>query len=156
MNQQTIGDFYARRARDLFREGYNCSQAVVAAFAEPLGIEFETALLLGSSFGGGMGRLRESCGAVNGMLIVAGLKHGYIDPDDYEAKREHYVLVQKLVKQFKEKYGTIQCRTLLGGNASDSPIPTPRTLEFYAKRPCEKIIGECAKIVADELFAEDF
>ena len=143
--------FYEEKAKELFRSGCNCSQSVLGAFAEEVGLEFDTALKLASSFGGGMGRMRLTCGAASAMLIVAGLKAGYADPDDYEAKKAHYELVQKLVHRFEAECGSVTCRVLLGGNVSDSPVPTPRTAEFYATRPCEKIIGIAARIAAEEL-----
>lgn len=151
---QSIGDLYAEKAKALFREGYNCSQSVIAAFAEPLGLDFDVALKLGASFGGGMGRLRETCGAVSGMLMAAGLEKGYTSPKDDTAKQAHYELVQSLVGTFRKTYGTIQCRELLGGTVSDSPVPTPRTPDFYQTRPCEAIIGECARICAEALYGK--
>ena len=93
-------------AMELFKQGYNCSQSVFAAFCEECGMDFETALKLSSSFGGGMGRLREVCGAVSGMFMVAGMKYGYTDPEDSTSKAEHYKRIQELAEQFKEKNGS--------------------------------------------------
>lgn len=98
---------HQERAEALFKQGYNCAQSVFAAYSDELGMDMETALKLSSSFGGGMGRLREVCGAVSGMFMVAGLKDGYSDPTDKEAKANHYKLIQKLVN------------TYLAGNLSD-------------------------------------
>ncbi|HEX3028307.1 MAG TPA: C-GCAxxG-C-C family protein, partial [Clostridia bacterium] len=86
----------SEKAVKLFKEGYNCSQAVLGAYCEELGMDFETALKLTSSFGGGMGRLREVCGAVSSMFMIAGLKFGYTDPKDGASKEKHYRLIQEL------------------------------------------------------------
>ncbi len=139
-------------AEQNFLAGYNCTQALTLAFADVLGLGRETLLKLSSSFGGGMGRLREVCGAVSGMFIVAGLLKGYSDPSDLDAKREHYALIQRLAAKFKEKNGSIICRDLLGAKlAVTSPAPDARTPEYYKSRPCAKLVGDCAEIVAEEL-----
>ena len=104
---------HAEKARELFMEGYNCSQSVVGAFAQELGMEKETAMKLASSFGAGMGRLREVCGTVSGMFLIAGLAYGYSDPKAREEKAEHYKRIQTLAARFREKNGTIICRELL-------------------------------------------
>ena len=101
---------HAEKAAELFVSGCNCSQAVFGAFAEDCGIDFETALKLSSSFGGGMGRLRETCGAVTSMFMVAGLLKGYTDTDDKEAKDNHYKLIQELANEFKAVYETYNCK----------------------------------------------
>lgn len=143
-------DNKASIAEELFLEGYNCSQSVVAAFSDELGLDRETALKLASSFGGGMGRLREVCGAVSGMFLIAGLKDGYSNPKDSSAKAEHYQLIQKLAQEFKEENGSIICRELLGlPNGSDSPIPEARTPGYYQKRPCVELVKSAAKILQE-------
>lgn len=143
---------YAEKAKQLFQNGYNCSQAVLGAFAEDLGISFETAMMLSSSFGGGMGRLREVCGAVSGMFMVAGLKCGYTSPTDQEAKKEHYKRIQELAKRFQERNNSIVCRDLLGLNVSkESPVPNQRTEEYYKKRPCKELVGDAAEIISEYL-----
>lgn len=141
---------YSEKAGKLFREGYNCAQSVFCAFADDLGIDFETALKLSSSFGGGMGRLREVCGAVSAMFMIAGLKYGYTTPNNDEIKGEHYARIQELAKRFKEKHGTIICRELLGLDIKqDDPIPSKRTEQYYKDRPCEGIIRDAAKIISE-------
>ena len=132
-------------AEKLFKEGYNCSQAVIGVFCDELNLDRETAFKIASSFGGGMGRMREVCGAVSGMFMVAGLKLGYTSPTDNDAKKEHYALIQKMAKKFKEENGAIVCRELLGETADTGSTPTPRTENFYKKRPC----GEYVRIAAD-------
>ena len=104
----------SQQATELFKQGYNCAQSVFAAFSEDLGMDFETALKLSSSFGGGMGRLREVCGAVSGMFAIAGMKYGYADPKDNEAKAAHYKRIQELAAQFRAENHSIICRELLG------------------------------------------
>ena len=143
---------YSENGRKLFKEGYNCAQAVFCTFADDLGIDFETALKLASSFGGGMGRLREVCGAVSAMFVAAGLKYGYTSPDNDKIKAEHYKRIQELAEKFKEKHNTIICRELLGLKCkTDSPIPEKRTDEYYKNRPCEQIIADACEIMADYL-----
>lgn len=137
-------------AGEAFRRGYNCSQAVVVAFHDKLGMTEQEAAKIASSFGGGMGRLRETCGAVSGMLLTAGILYGYDTPGDDDAKREHYRLVQSLAGQFREEAGSIICREILGDPSSD-PNPTPRTPEFYATRPCCRLVMLAAKILDEEI-----
>lgn len=136
-------------ASALFRNGYNCSQSVFGAFASELGMPFETAMKVSCSFGGGMGRLREVCGAVSGMLLTCGLSRGYHTPETGDVKAEHYRLVQALAKRFREEHGSLYCRDLLGGTASDLPTPTERTPGFYKTRPCERLIASAADIVEE-------
>lgn len=139
-------------ARSYFLEGYNCSQAVFLAFSEETGLDPQTAARLASSFGGGMGRLREVCGAVSGMLLAAGMLRGYDSPTDTAGKKAHYELVQKLAHEFSEKNGSIICRELLGlSQKSDAPAPAPRTGEYYKKRPCADLVAAAAAILEAEL-----
>lgn len=135
-------------AIEMFQKGYNCSQSVVVAFCDVSGMTEEYAARLSSSFGGGMGRMREVCGAVSGMLMVAGLLYGYSTPGDDGSKRHHYQLVQSLAAQFREREGSIVCREILKNPPSD-PNPTPRNAEFYAKRPCARLVALAAQILDD-------
>ena len=137
-------------AAEMFYKGYNCSQAVVTAFHEELGLTESEAARLASSFGGGMGRMRETCGAVSGMLLVAGLLWGYDTPGDDQSKAAHYRLVQKLAGIFRERTGSLVCRELLGNPSSD-PNPTPRTQEFYKTRPCAGFVALAAEILDREI-----
>ncbi|MGN1481849.1 C-GCAxxG-C-C family protein [Porcipelethomonas sp.] len=140
----------AEKAKDLFKKGYNCSQSVLGAFAEDLGMDFDTAMKLSSSFGGGMGRMREVCGAVSGMFMAAGLKYGYCSPDDRTGKTEHYKRIQELAEKFKEKNHYIVCRQLLGIDGNDtSHVPSERTAEYYKKRPCAELVGDAAEILEE-------
>lgn len=139
---------YAKKAMDLFKEGYNCSQAVFLAFEDKYHIDRTTALKLSSSLGGGMGRLREVCGAVSGMFLVAGVLYGYDDPKDYDKKTEHYARIQQLAKEFETLNGSIVCRELLGlGKEKEGPAPDKRTDEYYKKRPCSELVGMAAAIM---------
>ncbi len=136
------------KAMSLFKEGYNCSQAVFGAFAEELELDFETAVKIASSFGGGMGRMREVCGAVSGMFMVAGMKCGYSSPTDTQSKTAHFKLIQDLAAEFKASNGSIVCRELLGLEGKDnSHVPSERTKEYYKKRPCAELVGEAAEIL---------
>ena len=135
------------KAGELFLSGASCSQAVVVAFEDVTGLDHITSLKVASSFGGGIGRMREVCGAVSGMLMVAGLLYGYEDPgEDDVNKKAHYQLVQELAGKFREQAGSIVCREILKNPPSD-PNPTPRTAEFYAKRPCARMVILAAKIL---------
>ena len=145
---------HAKEAERLFLEGYNCAQAVFCAFRDLTGMDLDAAARMASSFGGGMGRLREVCGTVSGALLALGILRGYADPKDPEQKKAHYALVQEYARRFKEKNETIVCRELLK-NVPVSPGGTPeeRTPDFYARRPCLHLAGEAAAIL-DEMLAE--
>lgn len=139
---------HAEKARDFFLEGYSCSQSVMLAFSDLTGIDEKTAALLASSFGGGMGRMREVCGAVSGMLMVAGVLFGYSDPKATTEKAAHYARVQELAKRFKERNTTIICRDILGKIAEDkSFIPQERNEKYYSTRPCAKMVYDAAEIL---------
>ncbi len=144
----------SEKAQQLFKEGYNCSQAVFGAFSDDIGMELKSALRIASSFGGGMGRLREVCGAVSGMFMVAGIIFGYDEPKDTEAKKEHYQLIQELAERFKETNGSIVCRELLGlGKGPDNPTPEARTESYYKKRPCAEYV-KCAAEIMEQYINE--
>ena len=140
-------------AGELFMEGCNCSQAVFLAFSDVTGIDRKLAARISSPFGGGMGRMREVCGAVSGMAMVAGILYGYDDPGEGDAaKKAHYQLVQTLCGRFREEVGSIICREILDNPPSD-PNPCPRTAEYYATRPCARMVMTAARIL-DEYIAE--
>lgn len=145
-----MGSSKEEKAKALFLEGYNCTQAVVGAFAEEIGAEKDKILDIASSFGGGMGRLREVCGSVSGMFFVAGALYGYHDPKDREAKKVHYARIQELAAQFQNLYGSIVCRQLLGAAGNDTnPVPSERTEEYYKKRPCLEMVGTAARLMEE-------
>ena len=137
---------HSERAVELFVEGYNCAQAVAAAFGDLTGLDEKTAARMASCFGGGMGRMREVCGAVSGMLMVAGVLYGYDDPKATREKRELYAQVQAMAGQFRQELGSIVCRDLLKNPPSD-PNPTPRTEQFYKDRPCARMVATAARIM---------
>lgn len=137
---------HGKLAAELFLKGYNCSQSVVVAFSDVTGMAPRHAARISSSFGGGMGRMREVCGAVSGMLLVAGLLYGYDSPGDDESKRQHYQLVQTLAGKFQEQEHSIICREILKNPPSD-PNPTPRTDDFYKSRPCARLVALAADIL---------
>ncbi len=140
-------------AAELFLNGCNCAQAIVVAFGDVTGLERSFAARLSSSFGGGMGRMREVCGAVSGMLMVAGLLYGYDAPGEGDCnKKAHYQLVQHLAGKFREEVGSIVCREILKNPPSD-PNPTPRTAEYYKTRPCARMVMIAAKVL-DEYIEE--
>ncbi len=136
----------SEKAKELFKQGYNCSQAVLGVFCEELGMDFETAMKVASSFGGGMGRMREVCGTVSGMFMAAGL--AFASGSDSQAEKgEHYKRIQELAKRFKDKNGSIICRELLQGvETSTSPTPSDRTETYYKKRPCVDLVGDSVEI----------
>ena len=144
---------HGKIAEELFYEGYNCSQAVLLAFEDLTGLEKKTAAMLSSSFGGGLGRMREVCGAVSGAVMVLGLFKGYSDPKSHSEKVAHYRLIQDFAARFKKKNGSIICRDLLNGVAKEGLIPEERTKEFYQKRPCPALVRQAAEIV-DEMLGE--
>ncbi len=135
-------------AAELFLKGYNCSQAVVGAFADKLDIDFDTLMRLSASFGGGMGRLREVCGAVSGMFMVIGLLKGYSSPDDFDGKKEHYERIQHLAQAFKNEHQTIICRELLQDiKKTQGSAPQERTPQYYKERPCSAFVYTAAEIL---------
>lgn len=142
----------AEKAAELFLNGYNCAQAVAVAFCDLTGMEEKQTARLASSFGGGMGRMREVCGAVSGMLMVAGLLYGYDACDDDESKKAHYTLVQELAGRFREQTGSIVCREILKNPPTD-PAPTPRTEAYYRQRPCARMVYLATQIL-DTYIAE--
>ncbi len=148
----------AQRAVDLFKQGFNCSQAVFASCADIYGITDEKlALRLSASFGGGMGRMRLVCGAASGMFMLAGLHNGSATPHDSEGKMANYAFVQQLANEYKSRYGSLICAELLGlapkGTTMEylpaealRPKPAERTPEYYQKRPCPEMIAEAVRI----------
>ena len=168
----------ADSAKELFENGYNCAQSTLGAFSDVLGLDFDMAMKLSSSFGGGMGKLREVCGAVSAMFMVAGVLKGYSTAETGEVKAEHYKLIQDLAQKFREENCSIICRELLGldenKNSKEnchselvsesfnsetlkrvqgdkSYIPSERTEKYYKTRPCSMLVYSAAKIIEEEL-----
>ena len=134
------------KAAELFLSGYNCAQAVAVAFTDVTGLTEQQAAKMASAFGGGMGRMREVCGAVSGMLMVLSQLYGYDTPGDDISKKRLYGEVQALAAGFRAENGSIICREILKNPPSD-PNPTPRTAEFYAQRPCAKMGMTAARLM---------
>ncbi len=149
VNGVTVMKTHAQRARELFEQGYNCAQAVFAAFCDETGMDMETALKISAPFGGGIGRLREVCGAVSGMAMAAGMKYGYTDPQDMDTKMAHYSLIQSLANAFKEANGSFICRELLNLDGAGNPIPEARTPQYYQARPCADLVERAAGILEE-------
>ena len=136
-------------AEDLFKQGYNCAQSVLGAFHDEIGMSFEEALRLASSFGGGMGRMREVCGAISGSAMVVGLKYPECD------KAQVYEKVHAIADEFKKTNPSIVCKELLGlSKPENSSVPEARTQEYYQKRPCVKIVEDAALATERILFSE--
>ena len=148
-----------QRAVENFKQGYNCAQAVTAAFADLYSLTEEQALLVSASFGGGIGRMREVCGAASGMFILAGMQAGTTDPKDSKGKEYNYQVVQQLASEFRKRNGSIICGELLGlrklaenrAQQFTDTKPEERTPEYYKKRPCVKMVEEGARIFAEYL-----
>jgi len=138
------------KAEKYFHEGYACSQSVLMAFAEEVGLDIETAKKVSSTFGSGMGRLRKTCGALTGAFMSIGLKHGNIIPDDMQTKLNSYELVRELAKRFSEKHGSTECRELLikYANQSDEKVRN------HHKITCTLLVKDAVKMLED-LFEEN-
>ena len=141
------------KAVELFKEGYNCSQSVVAAFADMYGFTNEQALKMSASFGGGIGRMRQTCGAACGLFMLAGLETGCTEGKDREGKENNYKVVQALAEEFRKRNGSLICAELLGlsKTAPTPATPEARTAEYYKKRPCVKMVEEAARIWCEYL-----
>lgn len=151
----------ATRGRDFFLDGFNCCQSVLLAFEDILPVDALTLKTLGSGFGGGVGRLREVCGCMSAMAVIAGFIAPADDPSNVEARTENYALVQSFASAYKEKMGSIVCRDILGLKAEakkkeiESPRPSERSAEYYKSRPCAYSCETAAAIVAEYLLNID-
>ena len=153
------------KAMRLFKEGgYNCCQAVVLAYNDIFGIDDATAAAISSGFGGGMGRMREVCGSVSGMVMLCGLASPAADPSSKSGRTNNYAMVQDVAGEFKKINGSIVCKELLGlvpmGTSAsvpaESPEPSDRTAEYYKKRPCEELVGISARIIGEKLMKMNY
>lgn len=141
------------KAEQLFMQGYNCAQAVVAAYADHYGITEKQALQMSAGFGGGIGRMRLTCGAVCGMVMLEGLQSGSTEINDREGKSANYRKVQQLLDTFKQRFGTITCAELLKLK-KDTPLSyeaSERTAEYYRQRPCVNQVVAAARIFGETL-----
>lgn len=142
-----------KKGEDLFHQGYNCAQSVAGAFCDIYNVPFEQIALMAASFGGGMGRMRLTCGTVSGMAILAGLETGTADPTNKQGKADNYATMQVLANKFKEENGSVICADLLGlrKNTHESPVPSDRTAAYYAGRPCSELVARACRIYAEYL-----
>lgn len=148
---------HSELAKTYFENGYNCAQAVLLAFSDLTGLDRDTALKLSSSFGGGMGRLREVCGAVSGMFMAAGLLYGTSDTDSPEQKAAHYARIQSLAAAFRERNGSYICRELLSEvPTSAGSVPEKRSEAYYKKRPCGQLCYDAAEILDTYIAANPY
>ena len=151
MTEQEI-EKRVERAKELFRQGFNCSQAVVAACADIYGLDEQTALRVAASFGGGIGRMRQTCGAACGMFLLAGLENGSPISGDAEGKKNNYAFVQDLAAKFKEENTSLICAELLGiAPRPQEPTPEARTEAYYKKRPCADMVASAVKIYLESI-----
>lgn len=147
---------HSQIAYDNFMSGCNCSQAVFSAFSDITGIDPELSLKMSSSFGGGMGRLREVCGAFSGILMVLGCLYGYSDVKNPSLKSQHYRRVQELAQEFKKRTGSLICREHLGLTGASTPDSPVRTAEFYKTRPCARLIQTAAEIMDEYILSHPY
>ena len=145
----------AQRAGEYFKAGYNCAQAVVMAYNDIMGMDLEMVAKLAAPFGGGMGRMREVCGTVSGMTMLAGYIQPSADPKNLDERKNNYALVQHFAEQFRNENGDIVCRRLLGlepmAERNETAMPSERTPEYYKKRPCSEYVECAARIVGEYL-----
>ena len=146
---------YTKEASRLFRAGYNCAQAVFCAFRDKTGLDEKTAARISSVFGGGVGRMREICGALTGALMVMSFLEGYDDPENRGAKKACYTRVQKLSHAFAGEMGSHLCRELLGVEGCQAPEPAVRDEAYYQSRPCERCCMCAARLLAAEMGWEE-
>lgn len=146
-----------KKGVSLFESGYNCAQSVVGAFCDIYDVPEDYALKIASSFGGGIGRMRLTCGAACGLFMLAGLENGCVQPKEPKIRAENYQLVQALANEFKTRNGALECSALLNikKNAVSSAIPQKRTAEYYSSRPCTRIVGEACRIFAEYLVGKE-
>ncbi|MGN1061244.1 MAG: C-GCAxxG-C-C family protein [Candidatus Coproplasma sp.] len=146
----------ADRAREMFLQGYNCSQSVVGAFADLFGFDNVTAMKFAEGLGGGMGRMRLTCGAVAATSVLASMKMSSGEPGDLKLRGEIYAVIQKMAGEFKENNGSVICAELLGAALpkDNSATPEERTPDYYKRRPCADKIYQCALLVEKYLCQE--
>lgn len=131
----------AEKAKELFLMGYNCAQATFGAFAEDYGLNLDVAMTLSAGLGGGIGRLRETCGAVTGATLAVSLAMGSFDLNNPDAKTQVYKEIRKVVEIFESETGTIVCADMLGvPRRGDDATALARTPEYYQKRPCADLV----------------
>ena len=147
---------HSQLAKKNFESGCNCAQAVLLAFSDLTGLDEGTAMKLSASFGGGMGKLREVCGAVSGAFMAAGMIYADDHIPTQEAKAAHYEKIRNLATRFKEENGSYLCRELLEGiPVSKDAAPEERTEQYYKKRPCGELCAIAAQLLDDLLASQN-
>jgi C_GCAxxG_C_C family probable redox protein len=140
-----------QKSVEYFKEGFSCSQAVLASYSESLGLDSKTALKLAQSFGGGMAHMGETCGAVTGAFMVIGLKHGRIKAEDEESKERTYELVRKFVEKFRASNGSIVCKDLLGYDLSTEEGEKQAEKENIFDTLCAQLVQNASEILENLL-----
>lgn len=145
------------KAKENFKKGYNCSQSVLMTYADVIDADIDTVLKLAEGFGGGMGRMRLTCGAVSGMCMLAGLMYSKAAPGDIDTRTKVYAVVRDMCAEFAKKHGSVICGELLGTSMpkDNSPRPEARTSDYYKRRPCLDCVGDCAAIAEKYLFGDE-
>ncbi len=139
------------RAASLFEQGFSCSQSVFSAYADRFGLDAEMALRVSGAFGGGMGRMGATCGAVTGALMVIGLKYAKTRPEDDESKERTYALVQQFAERFRQRNGSTVCRDLLGYDLS-TPEGRQQVEELgISQTLCPRLVRSAVEILEEIL-----
>lgn len=142
---------YASQAEQLFKDGYNCAQAVLAPLGDLTGLDHDTATRLAAPFGGGIAKLRQTCGAVTGMCMAIGLIYARDDTADPEMRAQTYAITRELVQRFKKQQGSLMCSDLLGLGPDGEPLLDTRTEIYYQNKPCREIVSDAVRLLTDRL-----
>ncbi len=137
-----------------FSNGFSCSQAVLVSHCEELGLDTEKALKVASAFGGGMGHIGETCGAVTGAFMLIGLKYGKYTKEDTEAKEKTYSLVKRYTSEFKKQHGSVKCKELIPYDISiNEELEKAREAHVFTTI-CPKLVESSVKIV-EKILSDD-
>ena len=142
-----------KKALQFFQAGDNCAQSVFKAYCDLAGLTQEQAALVAVGFGGGIGRLRQNCGAFSAAIMLCGALHGE-NGADASQRTEVYARAQATHRRFVEEMGTINCGELLGRTA-EAPTPEARTAAYYASRPCAGIVLKACQLIEEQLAAKE-
>jgi C_GCAxxG_C_C family probable redox protein len=132
-----------------FNNGFNCAQAVLSTYSEQFGVDKTTALKIAGSFGGGMGHIGETCGAVTGAFMLIGLKYGKVQKDDNAARERTYSLVKEFANQFKAIHGSVKCTELLGYDLSTTDGLRAASEANLWNTVCAKLVKDSAQIIEE-------
>ena len=139
------------KAISSFRGDFNCAQSILSSYANNYGLDIDTALRIASGFGGGMGRMQNTCGAVSGAFMVIGLKYGRGENDDIDKREKTYQVIREFSNRFQKIHGSIICKELL-----DCDINTPEGKDYYDRndffeKKCFQYLKDSAMILEDIL-----